>query len=459
MGSIGSDAYLYQIVVKGHSPPIVKSAEGIYFTLENGQKVLDATGGAAVSAIGHGNKAVKDAIIRQLEAVTYAHNGFFQNTPAIELADWLVKSTGGQLSRACILNSGSEAVEAALKLAYQYFAELSPQSPRLNFISRRGSWHGCTIGALSVGDIKFKKTLFAPLLLKNVSQVSPCHPWRDMQEGETSEDYVNRLKQELEDEFQRLGPETVCGFIIEPMVGTALGCVPALPGYLRAMKEVCDRHGALLIFDEIMCGLGRTGIQHEWQREGVVPDIQTVGKVLGGGYAPVSALLIHDRVINGLERGSGMFLHTQTYQAQPITCAAALATQRYIEEHNLIENVRCMGEYLGEQLQLRLGAHPLVGDIRGRGLFWGVEMLKDKATKAPFNLDLNIAKRIRLRGLEKDYNICIFTATGAADGWTGDQLLLAPPFTVQTQDVDEIIRRVVVVLDSVWKDIEPAVRG
>ncbi|KAA8645095.1 hypothetical protein EYZ11_008145 [Aspergillus tanneri] len=459
MGSIESDTYLYQSVTEGPSPPTVKSAEGIYFTLENGQKILDATGGAAVSAIGHGNKAVKDAIIRQLEAVAYAHPGYFQTTPALELADLLVKSTGGQLSRACILGSGSEAVEAALKLAYQYFAELSPQSPRLNFISRRGSWHGCTLGALSVGDIKARKTLFEPLLLKNVSQVSPCHPWRDMREGETVEEYVARLKEELEDEFQRLGPETVCAFIVEPMVGTALGCVTALPGYLRAMKEVCDRHGALLIFDEIMCGLGRTGAQHAWQHDGVVPDIQTVGKVLGGGYAPISALLVHDRVINGLKEGGGLFLHSQTYQAQPLICMAALATQRYIQENNLIENARCMGEYLGEQLKLHLGEHPLVGDVRGRGLFWAVEIVKDKATKAPFDSRLNIAKRIRARGLEKGYDICIFTATGAADGWSGDQFLLAPPYIVQKQDVDEIVRRVVKVMDSVWKEIKSAVRG
>ncbi|GFF59593.1 uncharacterized aminotransferase C1771.03c [Aspergillus udagawae] len=459
MGSLQEDTYLYQSVADSRPCPTVKSAKGLYFTLENGQKVLDATGGAAVSAIGHGNKAVVDAIVRQLAAVTYCHPGYFQNTPALELADWLVKSTGGQLSRACILGSGSEAVEAALKLAYQYFAELSPGTPRLNFISRRGSWHGCTIGALSIGDIKSRTTLFEPLLLKNVSKVSPCHPWRDMKEGETAEEYVTRLKQELEDEFQRLGPETVCAFIVEPMVGTALGCVAALPGYLQAMKEVCHRHGALLIFDEIMCGLGRTGAQHAWQHDGVVPDIQTVGKVLGGGYAPISAVLVHDRVIRGLKEGSGMFAHAQTYQAQPLTCIAALATQRYIQENNLVENARCMGEYLGEQLQLHLREHPLVGDVRGRGLFWAVEIVQDKGTKAHFDPKLNIAKRIRTRGLEPGYDICIFSATGAADGWNGDQFLLAPPYTVQKEDVDEIVKRVAKVMDSVWKDIEPVVRA
>ncbi|KAI9932391.1 hypothetical protein MW887_009904 [Aspergillus wentii] len=454
MGSLGEPTYLYQSASGECSLPMVESAEGIYFTLENGQNVLDATGGAAVSAIGHGNKRVKDAIIRQMDKVAYAHPGYFQNRPVLELADLLVKSTGGRLSRACILGSGSEAVEAAVKLAYQHFAELKPESPRTNFISRRGSWHGCTIAALAIGDIKSRKTLFEPLLMENVSQVSPCHPWRDIREGEKVENYVARLKEELENEFQRLGPETVCAFILEPMVGTALGCVTAAPGYLSAVREVCDRHGALLIFDEVMCGLGRTGAQHAWQHDDVAPDIQTVGKVLGGGYAPISAVLVHERVLYPLKEGSGSFSHGQTYQAQPLICAAALETQRYIQENNLIENSRCMGDFLGAELKRHLGQHPIVGDIRGRGLFWAVELVKNKVTKAPLDPRLNVAKRIRARGLEKGYEICIFTATGAADGWSGDQFLIAPPFTVNRCNVEEIVKRVTKVMISVWKEIE-----
>ncbi|KAL3461977.1 pyridoxal phosphate-dependent transferase [Aspergillus heterothallicus] len=464
MGSNAEPKYLYQSVTDGPSPPMVTSAEGMYFTLDNGLKILDATCGAAVSAIGHGNEQVKKAVIRQLNTVAYCHPGFFQNSPALELADLLIDSTGGRLSRACILGSGSEAVEAAMKLAYQYFAEQTPgtsaeTTQRVNFISRRGSWHGCTIAALSVGDIKSRRTVFEPLLLKNVSKVSPCHPWREMRQGESVDQYVARLKDELEDEFQRLGPETVAAFILEPMVGTALGCVTAAPGYLRAVREVCDRHGALLIFDEIMCGLGRTGAQHAWQHDDVAPDIQTVGKVLGGGYGPVSAVLVNERVINALKRGSGSFAHGQTYQAQPLGCVAALATQRYIKENNLVENARRMGDYLGEQLKTHLEDHPIVGDIRGRGLFWGVELVRDKLTKVPLDPELGLAKRIRARGLEKGYEVCIFSATGAADGWKGDQFLIAPAFTVQKNDVDEIVRRVVKVMESVWKDIHTALGG
>ncbi|KAL3491003.1 pyridoxal phosphate-dependent transferase [Aspergillus germanicus] len=499
MGSNAEPKYLYQSVTDGPSPPVVTSAEGMYFTLENGLKILDATCGAAVSAIGHGNEQVKNAVIRQLNTVAYCHPGFFQNSPALELADLLIDSTGGRLSRACILGSGlvfpssvfiikyaafdylffflaffraniwnnvpgSEAVEAAMKLAYQYFAEqtqgtTADTAQRVNFISRRGSWHGCTIAALSVGDIKSRRTIFEPLLLKNVSKVSPCHPWREMRQGESVEQYVARLKDELEDEFQRLGPETVAAFILEPMVGTALGCVTAAPGYLRAVREVCDRHGALLIFDEIMCGLGRTGAQHAWQHDDVAPDIQTVGKVLGGGYGPVSAVLVNERVINALKRGSGSFAHGQTYQAQPLGCVAALATQRYIKENNLVENAQRMGDYLGEQLKTHLENHPIVGDIRGRGLFWGVELVRDKLTKVPLDPELGLAKRIRARGLEKGYEVCIFSATGAADGWKGDQFLIAPAFTVQKNDVDEIVRRVVKVMESVWKDIQQLALG
>ncbi|KAB8235294.1 hypothetical protein ETB97_004609 [Aspergillus alliaceus] len=457
MGSIEEPTYLYQSVKDEIPPPVVKSAEGMYFTLENGQKVLDATCGAAVSAIGHGNQRVKDAIVRQLNEVTYCHPGYFGNKPSLELADLLVKTTNGRLARACLLGSGSEAVEAALKLAYQYHLELTPESPRINFISRRGSWHGCTLGALSVGDIKSRKTVFEPLLLKSVSQVSPCHPYRDLRDGETTEQYVARLQQELEDEFQRLGPETVCAFVLEPMVGTALGCVAALPGYLQAMKDVCDRHGALIIFDEIMCGLGRTGAYHAWQHDDVVPDIQAVGKVLGGGYAPVSGVLVHERVIRTLKAGSGTVIHSQTYQAQPLGCIAALETQRIIVEDNLVENARAMGEYLGQQLKLHIGNHPNVGEVRGRGLFWAVEFVKDKTTKEPLEPKLNVARRIRNRGLEKGYDVCIFSATGAADGWRGDQFLLAPAFTVTKDDIDEIVSRVTRVIHSVWKEIQPAI--
>ncbi|KAI1170062.1 alanine-glyoxylate aminotransferase AGT2 [Nemania sp. FL0916] len=448
-----TDSALFYQSVHPSSAPTALSASGLYITLANdGREILDATGGAAVSAIGHGNKRVKEAIIAQLNKLTYAHPGYFQNAPSHQLADILVQSTGGKMSRACLLGSGSEAMEAAIKLARQYWLQLDPNSPRVNYIARRGSWHGCTLGTLTIGDLKSRKQPFLELLHDNVSFVSPCHPYRYLHENESHEDYVMRLAQELEDEFQRVGPDTVCAFVVEPMVGTALGCVAPLPGYLKAMKDVCDRHKALLIFDEVMCGLGRTGTMHAWEQEGVVPDLQAVGKGLAAGYGTISALLIHKRVVDGLEAGDGSFEHGQTYQCHPLNVVAALEVQRIIKEDMLVDNVRQMGTLLGRLLQQHLGDHPHVGDIRGRGLFWCIEFVANKDTKTPFDPKLNIARRMRMRGLQKGYDICLFSSSGCADGWKGDHFLLAPPYTVGPNDVQEIVSRLTRVVFSVFDE-------
>ncbi|KAA8899114.1 alanine-glyoxylate aminotransferase AGT2 [Sphaerosporella brunnea] len=432
----------------------VKSGHGLYLALESGQQILDATSGAGVTAIGHGNARVKAAIAAQLDEIAYVHPGFYKTTVAERLADFLVESTEGKMARAVLVGSGSEAVEAAMKLARQYFLELSPPQPtRSHFIAREGSWHGCTLGALAVGDFKVRKQLFEPLLPTNVTRVSACNAYRGLLAGESTAAYVARLAAELEAEFRRLGPETVCGFIAEPLVGTALGCVTAVPGYFEAVKAVCDRHGALLIFDEVICGMGRTGTMHAWEQEGVVPDIQAVGKGLASGYGVISALLVNDRVVSALKKGSGYFAHGQTYQTHALSCAAALEVQRIIREEKLLGNVRRMGKHMEALLKERLGGHPNVGDIRGRGLFWGIEFVADKATKEPLDPELQVAKRLHSRGLKKGYDISIFPATGAADGWRGDQIWLAPPYIVQKRDVEEIVSRLGRVVEDVFKEL------
>ncbi|KAH8892603.1 alanine-glyoxylate aminotransferase AGT2 [Thozetella sp. PMI_491] len=453
MGSVGEPSLLYQSAYHTVAPT-VESASGLYITVDDGQQILDATGGAAVSSIGHGNARVKRAIVAQLDKFTYAHPGYFQNTISHELADLLVQSTGGKMARACLVGSGSEAMETAMKLARQYWLELDPQAPRTHFIARKSSWHGCTLGTLSIGDLKARKQPFMEILHDNVSHVSPCHPYRDLKKGESPEAYVARLAQELEDEFQRLGPDTVCAFVAETMVGTALGCVAALPGYYQAIKAVCDRHKALVIVDEVMCGLGRTGTMHAWEQEGIIPDIQAVGKGLAAGYGTISALLVNQRVVDGLKAGSASFQHGQTYQLHPLNVVAALEVQRIIKESKLVQNVRDMGVLLGYLLQKSLENHPYVGDVRGRGLFWCIEFVADKTTKAPLDPELNVAKRMRLRGLEKGYDICLFSSSGCADGWNGDHFLLAPPFIVGPEDVEEIVVRAVRVIDSVFEDLQ-----
>jgi adenosylmethionine-8-amino-7-oxononanoate aminotransferase len=220
------------------------------------------------------------------------------------------------------------------------------------------------------------------------------------------------------------------------------------------MKEVCNRYGALLIFDEVMCGLGRTGTFHTWEQEDVVPDIQTIGKGLAAGYGTISALLIHENVISGLKGGSASFQHAQTYQCHPLNAVAALEVQRIIQEENLVKNARKMGNYLGQLLRDRFLSHPNVGDVRGRGLFWCVEFVADKSTKAHMDPKLNVARRMRLRGLEKGYDVCLFSATGCADGWNGDHFLLAPALNITKSDIEEIVHRAGRVVDSVFSELQ-----
>lgn len=359
-----------------HQAPLqVAQASGNYITLSNGQRILDATGGAAVACIGHGDPRVNTAVAKQMSQFSYAHSLLFSSSSCEELAKLLTDSTDGHMTKAFIVSSGSEAMEAAMKLARQYFLELpEPEPRRVNFIARKESYHGTTLGALSMSGHVARRKLFEPMLMQNISRVSWCNAYRGMLDGESVEQYVSRLQQELEDEFQQLGPGTVCAFVAEPVVGAALGCVPSIKGYFRAMKGVCDKHGALLILDEVMCGMGRTGTLHAWQQEDVVPDIQTIGKGLGGGYAPIAGLLINKRVVDVLDKGTGAFAHGQTYQGHPVVCAAALEVQKIIRDEQLLFNVQAKGELLPMLLRKNLAGHPHVGDIRGRGLFWGVSL-------------------------------------------------------------------------------------
>jgi adenosylmethionine-8-amino-7-oxononanoate aminotransferase len=354
-------------------PPKIVRADGHYLHTSTGNSIFDASGGAAVSSIGHNNTRVKQAILDQLNAVEYTFSPHFTTDAYEKLAKHLVDSTGGKMSKVFVTGSGSEAVEACLKMARQYYTELpEPQPRRTRFIARDRSYHGNTLGSLGVSGHKARRAIYEPMLSQNTSFVSPCYPYRDMHPGETNEAYVARLAQELEDEFQRVGPDTVCAVLFETMAGLTLGAVAPVPGYLKAMQSVCERHGALFVLDEVLAGMGRTGTLHAWEQEDVVPDLQTVAKGLGAGYAPIGALLVSKKVVKVLKGGSKAFMHFQTYHGHPLTCAAALEVQRVIRDEGLVKNCRDMGMYLGERLTRRLGAHRNVGDIRGRGLVWAV---------------------------------------------------------------------------------------
>jgi len=419
-------------------PPLAVGGKGMWIRTADGRDILDGCGGAAVACLGQGNARVRAAIADQLERVAYVHTGLFTNQAAEELAEMMLETEPGGLTHAFFVSSGSEAMEAAIKLARQYFLELS-QPQRTRFIARRMGYHGNTLGALSAGGNPMRRAPYAPLLSPAFSHVSPAFAYRHQRDDESEADYVARLAAELESEFQRLGPDNVAAFCAEPVVGATTGCVTAPPGYFRAVREVCDRHGALLILDEVMCGMGRTGTMHAWEQEGVTPDIQVVAKGLGGGYQPIGGILIAGKIIAAFRAGSGSFMHGHTYQAHPVACAAALEVQKIIRDDNLLANVREMRAALGAGLTERFGNHRHVGDIRGRGLFWAIEIVEDRARKTPFApaRDMNV----RIRDAAFRHGLAIYPMGGTVDGRHGDHIVVAPPYIADRSDIAAIVAR------------------
>lgn len=432
-------------------PPLAVGGEGIYLHAANGQRIIDGSGGAAVACLGHGNARVNAAIAAQLARVAYVHTAIFSNAAAEELAETLLADSPGGLTHAYFVSSGSEGMEAAIKLSRQYFLEVG-QPQRTRIISRRGSYHGNTLGALAAGGNPMRRAPYAPLLSDAFSHVSPAFAYRFQRDDESEAQYVQRLADELEAEFQRLGPNNVIAFAAEPVVGATTGCVAAPAGYFKKMREICDRHGALLLLDEVMCGMGRTGTLHAWEQEGVVPDVQIIAKGLGGGYQPIGGILIAGRVIDAFRKGSGSFMHGHTYQAHPVACAAALAVQQVIREDNLIANVRAMGDRLSAGLTERLGNHRHVGDIRGRGLFWALEFVADRASKTPFDPALRVYDRVKSAAF--DLGLAIYPMGGTIDGRQGDHVIVAPPYIVSPAEIDTIVARLGDAVDTALASIE-----
>jgi adenosylmethionine-8-amino-7-oxononanoate aminotransferase len=426
-------------------PPTAVGASGIHITDRSGKQYIDASGGAAVSCLGHAHADVLAAMHAQIDTLAYAHTSFFTSEASEALADQLARTAPAGLDEVYFVSGGSEAVEAALKLARQHAVETG-QAQRTMFVGRRQSYHGNTLGALAVGGNEWRRRQFAPLLIE-VGRVAPCYEYRDRLDGETQDAYTQRLIAELDAEFQRIGPERVIAFVAETVVGATLGAVPPTPGYFKAVRALCDRYGILLILDEVMCGMGRTGTLHAVEQEGVVPDLMTIAKGLGGGYQPIGAVLASARVVEPLRRGSGLFQHGHTYLGHPTAAAAALAVQRVIERDDLLHNVRVRGAYLRQALLERFDAHPHVGDIRGRGLFMGIELVHDRATKAPFDPELRLHAKIKAQAM--DDGLLVYPMGGTIDGRRGDHVLLAPPFIVSEADIDVIVDRLAGSIDTV----------
>ncbi len=428
------------------APHMAARGQGMWVETADGHRVIDGSGGAAVACLGHGDSRVAQAIADQLADIAYVHTGLYSNPAAEALADILLEHEPGGLTHAFFVSSGSEAMEAALKLARQYFLEIG-QPQRTRFIARRGSYHGTTLGALSAGGNAMRRAPYLPLLSPSFSHVSPCFAYRFQNEGESDDAYVARLADELEAEFQRLGPDNVIAFCAEPMVGATTGCVGALPGYFPAMRAVCDRHGALLILDEVMCGMGRLGTTHAWEQEGVTPDIQVVAKGLAGGYQPIGGILVAGRVIQALSAGSGAFMHGQTYQAHPVACAAAVAVQKIIRDDHLLDNVKAMGDVLTEALHERFGNHAHVGDIRGRGLFQAIELVTDRSTKATFEPSLHLHEKIKQAAYR--HGVAVYPMGGTIDGRHGDHVIVAPPYIATKDDINLIVDRLSKAIEEV----------
>ena len=415
--------------------PVVASGDGCYLTDTQGRRYLDACGGAAVSCLGHSPRPVLDAAKAQLDRVAWAHSSFFTSEPAEELADMLAARAPEGIERVYFVSGGSEAIEAAIKLSRQYHMERG-EGARRHVIARWQSYHGNTLGALAAGGNRWRRAQFQPLLPATMHHVAPCHYWRWGAPGESAEDYGRRVADELDAKIRELGPETVAAFIAEPVVGATMGAVPPVPGYFRRIREICDRHGVLLILDEVMCGMGRTGHLFASEAEGVAPDIVCIAKGLGAGIQPIGATLCSGAIYRAIEAGSGFFQHGHTYMGHPTACAAARAVLGEIEAGDLLVRVRAMGEVLQSALEEHLGGHPAVGDIRGRGLFRGVELIADRETKEPFPPEMGLAARVKKAAFAR--GLMVYPMAGTVDGECGDHVLIAPPFIITEKEIREL---------------------
>lgn len=432
------------------TPPKAIGGEGVYLFAEGGRRVIDASGGAAVSCLGHQHPRVIAAMTKQASTLAYAHTAFFSSEPAEALAETLVGHEPGGLAYAYFVSGGSEAIEASIKLARQYFIERG-EPQRQHFIARRQSYHGNTLGALAAGGNAWRRAPYAPLLSGAFSHVTPAFAYHEKHEGESDAQFVARLAAELEAEFQRLGPDTVAAFLAEPVVGATAGAVTAPDGYFKAVREICDRHGALLVLDEVMSGMGRTGTTHAWEQEGVAPDIQAIAKGLGGGYQPIGAMLASGKIIDTIRSGSGAFQHGHTYLAHPLACAAALAVQDVIREDRLLDRVKERGKQLEQRLTERFGNHRHVGDIRGRGLFWAIELVADRAGRTSFDPALKLNQKIKAEAFAN--GLGCYPGGGTVDGVRGDHVLLAPPYIASAAEIDLIVDKLGTAVDNVLRSV------
>ncbi len=424
--------------------PVAVSGSGLEIVDAEGRIYLDASGGAAVSCLGHGHPDVIAALHRQLDALAYAHTAFFTSDAAERLADRLIEKAPPGIDHVYLVSGGSEAVEAALKMARQYFVETG-EPQRRAIVARRQSYHGNTLGALATGGNTRRRAQFEPLLIET-HHIDPCYAYRLQCDGESDAAYAARAAQALEDKLIEIGPESAIAFVAETVVGATSGAVPPVGDYFKRIRATCDRYGELLILDEVMCGMGRTGTLHACEQEGVAPDLMTIAKGLGGGYQPIGAVLLAKRIFEAFAGGSGAFQHGHTYMGHPMAAAAALAVQDVIERDNLLGNVVAMGGLLQRRLAERFTNNPFVGDIRGRGLFRALELVEDRTNKRPFDPALRMHTRVKREAMAR--GLMVYPMGGTVDGVQGDHVLLAPPFIVKAEQIEAIVERLGEAIDA-----------
>jgi adenosylmethionine-8-amino-7-oxononanoate aminotransferase len=417
--------------------PVAAGGKGIELFDRNGKTYIDASGGAAVSCLGHGHPDVLAALHKQLDTLAYAHTGFFTTDVAEQLADRLIEDAPDGLDHVYLVSGGSEGIEAALKMARQYFVEKG-ETQRRHIIGRRQSYHGNTLGALAAGGNEWRRSQFRPLLIET-HHIDPCYAYRLQDAGESDAAYAARAAQALEDKILELGSDQVIAFVAETVVGATAGAVPPVGDYFKRIRAICDRYGVLLILDEVMCGMGRTGTLHACEQDGVAPDLLVIAKGLGGGYQPVGAVLLSAKIFEAFSKGSGFFQHGHTYMGHPMAAAAGLAVQQVIRRDNLLANVVAMGNHLQRRLEERFANHHHVGDIRGRGLFRGVELVADRGSKQPFASESKLNAVIKREAMAR--GLMVYPMGGTIDGVRGDHVLLAPPFIVNREQVDAIVER------------------
>lgn len=430
--------------------PVAVGGDGVYLIAQDGTRILDACGGAAVSCLGHSNPNVIAAIQKQVGSLAYAHTSFFTCEPAEELAEFLATRAPGDLNRVYFVSGGSEAMEAALKLARQYFVEAGKPG-KSQIIGRWQSYHGNTLGALATGGNRWRRAQFAPLLSESMHHIDPCYTYRGQRDDETEFEYGQRVANQLEEKILELGAQSVATFVAEPVVGATMGAVPSVDGYFKRIRAICDKYDVLLILDEVMCGMGRTGHLFACNYDGVEPDMIAIAKGLGAGYQPIGALLVSDRIFDALAAGTGFFQHGHTYLGHPTACAGALAVMHEVEAQNLLPAVRQRGEALRASLTDRFGAHPNVGDIRGRGLFMGLELVEDRETKAAFSPSKSVHARLKSSAMQA--GLMCYPMGGTIDGQAGDHILLAPPFIIDDSHIGEITDKLSIALEETLEAI------